>query len=289
MNRKYFIELIFGLFLLSFAMNSLAQKNSLPHTEVIKGIAMVSIPAGSFMMGHDYVNTAGKEDRVNVYCSDEQPVHRVTLSAFQIGATEITQAQYIAVIGKNPSTFNGDVNLPVTNVSADDALIFCNKLSESAGLEVCYDPKTGKCDFSKNGFRLPTEAEWEYSCRAGTHSQFAEGNSEKDLDRAGWYLSNSGGRTHPVAQKKPNAWGLFDMHGNVFEFCYDGYDERYTGGNYTPESVTNPKGIENFNLRIMRGGGWFSEPSACRSTSRSNFWTGGGNYYIGFRVARSIQ
>ncbi|MFA6472430.1 MAG: formylglycine-generating enzyme family protein [Candidatus Latescibacterota bacterium] len=257
--------------------------------EIIKGISLVSIPSGSFMMGHDYVNTSGKIDKVNVYYADEQPVHRVTLGAFQIGATEITQGQYRAVTGNNPSVFTGDDNLPVTDLSADEALAFCNKLSEAAGFEPCYDPKTGKCDFTKNGFRLPTEAEWEYSCRAGTITQFAAGNGEKDLARAGWYIGNSGGKTHPVAQKESNAWGLYDMHGNVFEFCYDGYDERYIGGNYTSQSVANPKGIEEFNLRIMRGGGWFSEPSACRSTARSNFWTGGGNYYIGFRVARSIQ
>lgn len=257
--------------------------------DVIKGITMVLIPAGSFMMGHDYVNITGNVDKVNVYYSDEQPMHRVTLNAFQIGATEITQGQYKAVTGVNPSTFTGDDNLPVTNVSADEALIFCNKLSEAAGMEPCYDPKTGKCNFSKNGFRLPTEAEWEYACRAGTRTQFSTGDTEKDLDRAGWYIVNSGGRTHPVSQKKPNAWGIYDMHGNVFEFCYDGYDERYTGGNYNPESVTNPKGIENFNLRIMRGGGWFSEPSVCRSAARSNFWTGGGNYYVWFRVVRSVK
>lgn len=289
MNRKYINLLIAALCLFLYAGNSLAQKNIIPKREVIKGITMVSIPAGSFMMGHDYVNTAGKIDKVNVYYSDEQPVHRVTLNAFQIGATEITQGLYKGVTGLNPSTFTGDDNLPVTNVSANDALAFCNKLSEAAGLEPCCDPKTGKCDFSKNGFRLPTEAEWEYACRAGTRSQFSTGDTENDLDRAGWYIANSGGRTHPVAKKTPNSLGLYDMQGNVFEFCYDGYDETYTGGNYSPESVANPKGLEIFNLRIMRGGGWFSEPSVCRSAARSTFWTGGGNYYIGFRVARSMK
>jgi len=256
--------------------------------ETINGIKMVSLPGGTFNMGSDYVNNTGKKEKVNVFYPDEQPVHKVTLSPFSISTTEITQGQYKALTGKNPSTFQGDDNLPVTNVSADQALLFCNLLSVSAGLEPCYDEKTKSCDFTKNGFRLPTEAEWEYACRAGKTTHFNTGNTEKDLDRAGWYISNSGGKTHPVAQKEPNAWGIYDMHGNVFEFCYDAFDEAKGYGNYTPEPVTDPKGYDNFNLRIMRGGGWFSEPSDCRSATRSNFWTGGGNYYIGFRVVKPI-
>jgi formylglycine-generating enzyme required for sulfatase activity len=265
-----------------------AQKTSAPKKEVIKGITMVSIPTGSFLMGYDY--TPGPpNDPVNRYNPDEQPVHRVTLSAFGLGATEITQGQYRTVMGTNPSTFTGDDTLPVTNVSADNAIAFCNKLSVSAGFSPCYDEKTGICDFSKNGFRLPTEAEWEYACRAGTKTHFNTGNSSADLDRAGWFQGNSANRTHPVGRKAPNAWGFYDMHGNVFEFCYDGFDEIYHWGNYRAEPQKDPVGCGVFNLRIMRGGGWFSAPSDCRSASRSNFWTGGGNYYIGFRVARSMR
>ncbi|MCE5251949.1 formylglycine-generating enzyme family protein [bacterium] len=258
-------------------------------TEVIQGITMVTVPAGSFQMGYDYVSDSVPGGKVNVYYPDEQPVHTVTLSPFQISSTEITQALYASVMKDNPSTFTGDDSLPVTNVSANDVLRFCNKLSEAAGFEPCCDEKTGTCDFTKNGFRLPTEAEWEYSCRAGTKTHYSAGNTEQDLDKAGWYIGNSGGRTHPVGGKEPNAWGLYDMHGNVFEFCYDGFDETYNSGNYSKEPVTDPRGCSNFNLRITRGGGWFSEPSVCRSAARSCFWTGGGNYYIGFRVARSVK
>jgi formylglycine-generating enzyme required for sulfatase activity len=277
-----------ALSLLFFLAGVQAQGKPSVKREVIQGITMIAIPAGSFLMGHDYTPGA-PNDPVNRYYPDEQPVHRVTLDAFQIGATEITQGQYRAVTGSNPSSTVGDDTLPVTNVSANDAIAFCNKLSAAAGFAPCYDEKTGKCDFSKNGFRLPTEAEWEYACRAGTRTHFNSGNTLADLDRAGWFIGNSGNRPHPVAQKAPNAWGLYDMHGNVFEFCYDGFDETYSLGNYTAEPGVNPVGYGNFNLRIMRGGGWFSEACDCRSATRSTFWTGGGNSYIGFRVARRIR
>ena len=120
-------------------------------------------------------------------------------------------------------------------------------MSKAAGLEPCFDEKTGKCDFSKNGFRLPTEAEWEYACRAGSDSHFCIGNTEADLEKTGWYAGNSGSKTHPVAQKQPNAWGLYDMHGNVFEQCYDGYEEAQNHTTYTSDSVTDPINSENFN------------------------------------------
>ena len=266
-----------------------AQVKSGVKKEVIQGITLVSIPAGIFIMGNDYTPGPGKDDGVNVYCPDEQPVHRVALSTFQLGATEITQGQYKTVMGENPSTFTGSDDLPVTNVSADSAVKFCNLLSKAAGFAPCYDEKTGKCDFTKNGFRLPTEAEWEYACRAGSRTPFNSGSTKADLDKAAWYLENSGGKTHPVARKQPNAWGLYDMHGNVIEFCYDGFDETYSAGNYKAGAVTNPVGCEVFNLRITRGGGWFSAAKDCRSATRGCFWTGGGNYYIGFRIARNAR
>ena len=283
---KIYYHIVVKVLIIGFILSSCSQEGSHKiEKEVIHGITMVSIPAGSFMMGHDYKKDPSLPDNVNRYYTDEQPIHEVLLSAFRISETEVTQAQYKAITGENPSTFEGD-NLPVTNVGATDALKFCNKLSEAAGLDPCYNEKDGTCDFSKNGFRLPTEAEWEYACRAGTSTLFYTGNTEADLDKAGWYLGNSGKKPHPVAQKEQNAWGLYDMHGNVFEFCYDGYNEALVHKSYPDESITDPTGYNNFNYRIMRGGGWFSESSSCRSFTRSMFWTGGANYYIGFRVVR---
>ena len=192
-----FFTVFSALFLcIAVTASSAPKKKAAPVRTVVAGIALVDIPAGSFLMGNDY--SAGKTgDPANRYYSDEQPVHRVTLSAFQMGETEITQAQYRAVTGTNPSSVVGD-DLPVTNVSANEAVAFCNKLSLSAGLAPCYDEKTGKCDFTKNGFRLPTEAEWEYACRAGTTTLFSSGSTAASLDRAGWHIGNSGGKVRPV-------------------------------------------------------------------------------------------
>ena len=249
---------------------------------------MVDIKAGSFLMGFDYVYDP--KDKIQRFYPEEQPVHKVTLSAFQMSSMLITQAQYKAITGENPSTFKGD-DLPVTNLGATDALKFCNKLSIAEGLEPAFDEKpgnyvSGKCDFSKNGYRLPTEAEWEYACRAGSKTHFNTGNLESDLDKAAWYIKNSGGKTHPVGQKAPNAWGLYDMHGNVWEQCYDGMPQDTGGFEYTPEDQKDPAWDKYFDLRVMRGGGWFTEAWDCRSSVRSSFWTGGGNYYIGFRIVR---
>jgi len=256
--------------------------------EEIGGITMVTIPAGSFRMGYDFIS-GDDDDGVARYYPDEQPVHTVTLRSFQIGSTEITREQYLSVMENDPSSFEGESDLPVTNVGATRALEFCNRMSELSGLEPCYDPATGKCDFDKNGFRLPTEAEWEYSCRGGTTTHFNSGNERADLERAGWFLDNSGGHPHSVGGKEPNAWGLYDMHGNVWESCYDGYDETFAFGNYPESPVADPTGHDNFNLRIIRGGGWYSEASECRSAVRGAFWTGGGSSWLGFRVARSIR
>ncbi len=259
-------------------------RTAAPDVEEIGGVKMTTIPRGTFLMGYDYRVDAPGGERVNRYYSDEQPVHEVTVSAFRIGVTEITQELFERIMGHNPSAVTGP-DLPVTDVGANEALEFCNRLSEAAGLEPCYDASTGRCDLSKNGFRLPTEAEWEYACRAGTTTHFNTGDTEEDLARAGWYLANSGGAPHSVGLKEPNAWGLFDMHGNVWEMCYDAADEYE--GRYRPGHVTDPVNEGTFNYRVNRGGSWFGEPSECRSAVRGKFWTGGGSNHLGFRVAMS--
>jgi len=194
-----------------------------------KGVTMklVRIPRGKFMMG----SPDSEQDRH----PDEGPQHEVTISKpFYLGLTEVTQTQYQAVMGANPSQFKGPTN-PVESVSWDDAVLFCRKLSE----------KTGKT------FRLPTEAEWEYACRAGTRTRFSFGDSESILGDYAWWGGNSGGKTHPVAQKKPNAWGLYDMVGNVWEWCADWY------GTYSSGASTDPQGNIPDGHRVVRGGSWW--------------------------------
>ncbi|MFC1608035.1 SUMF1/EgtB/PvdO family nonheme iron enzyme [Candidatus Latescibacterota bacterium] len=239
----------------------------------ITEITMVSIPAGSFQMG----DIQGGGD------SHERPVHAVTLSGYEMSATEITQRQYQYVVGTNPATefYGAGDTYPVYDISWYDAVKFCNALSDAAGLARCYDESTWECDFSLNGYRLPTEAEWEYACRASTDTRYYTGNSESDLARAGWYKSNSDGKTHPVAQKTPNSWGLYDMHGNVWEWCND----KYGNGSYSLSHTTNPTG-PTFGSPMVRGGSWSHDSSVCRSAWRNRYGLQVGNADFGFRVAR---
>jgi len=262
----------------------------MPKTEVFQDITMIALPGGTFMMGHDYTPDPSLSDKVNAFYPDEQPVHKVSVKPLQMGRTQVTQGQYKKIMDDNPSTFTESDDLPVTNLGPAEIIKFCNKLSQQEGLTPCYIEKTRECDFSKNGFRMPTEAEWEYACRAGTTTLFYTGNTEKDLDRAGWYLGNSGGKTHPVARKEPNAWGLYDMHGNVFEYTNDDWIPAMCYGRYLPEGAVK---VFNYyhSLNMTRGGGWFSEPSECRSATRACFCSWANiyqSYYMGFRIARSI-
>jgi len=164
---------------------------------------MVRIEGGTFTMGSPD-DEPGREDY-------EGPQHQVTVSSFYMGKYPVTQEEYQAVMGVNPSYFKGD-NLPVEQVSWYDAVEYCNRLSQREGLKAAYTVKGKKVTWNRksNGYRLPTEAEWEYACRAGTTTPYNSGTS---VDNAGWYYDNSGGRTHPVGEKQPNAWGLYDMHG----------------------------------------------------------------------------
>ena len=250
------------------------------------GIKMVPIPFGSFQMGSN-------DDR-----DSAKPVHMVTLDEFEMSKYEITQGQYEAIMGENPSWFSGSDDLPVERVSWYDAVRFCNSVSYLVGFDRCYDETSWECYFIKNGYRLPTEAEWEYACRAGTTTKYYTGDSESDFDRVGWYYSNSGNkslyghewdsnemdanncRTHPVGEKEPNAFGLYDMHGNVFEWCHDWFDD------YTSGSVTNPTGPTSGPGRVLRGGSWGTNAKKWQSVSRgmNSPWNRFGNF--GFRVVR---
>jgi formylglycine-generating enzyme required for sulfatase activity len=194
----------------------------------------------------------------------EKPAHGVTLTKpFYMGKFTVTQEQYQAVMGSNPSHFKGKDN-PVEQVSWEDAQAFLKKLSEQ----------------TKQALRLPTEAEWEYSCRAGTTTMYYSGDTEADLARVAWYDGNSKSTTHPVGQKEPNKFGLYDMHGNVWQWCQDWYGEDY----YGKSDAENPAGPEQGAFRLLRGGSWRNGPMDCRSGRRDRDGPGYRNLYLGFRI-----
>ena len=179
------------------------------------GIEMVLIPAGRFKMG----SASGKED--------ESPVHEIEIDAFLMDRYEMTQANYAKLVPINGSHFKGP-DRPVEMISWDDAALYCNKRSQEEGLDPCYDEETVACNFAANGYRLPTEAEWEYACRAGTTGDYSFGSDNRQLSQYAWFADNADKQTHPVGQKKPNAWGLYDMYGNVAEWCNDVYAKGYS-------------------------------------------------------------
>jgi formylglycine-generating enzyme required for sulfatase activity len=223
------------------------------------------IPPGTFMMG----SPAGEMGRV----SDESPQHQVTLTrGFYLMTTEVTQGQWQAVMGNNPSYFkNCGSDCPVENVSWNDVQEFIKRLNQKEG---------------GNKYRLPMEAEWEYAARAESTTAFASGGiretdcgHDPSLDAMGWYCGNAKYTTHPVRQKRPNGWGLYDMHGNVWEWCAD------WKGDYPSESVTNPTGPSSGADRVLRGGSWGCSAKLCRSADRDGNDPGFRYSSIGFRLA----
>jgi formylglycine-generating enzyme required for sulfatase activity len=246
---------------------------------------MALIPPGTFRMG----NITGHRDG----WGDEKPVHEVAITrAFLMSRTEVTQAKYEAVMGTNPSTWKLPDH-PVALVNWYMAVEFCNALSRREGLDICYSGSGANtvCDFTANGYRLPTEAEWEYACRAGTETDFHNGNltatetslHDPALDLAGWYYGNSGSSTHPVGQKEPNDFGLHDMHGNVNEWCWDwnGTDS------YASSPVDDPRGPSSGNRRVIRGGACSNVARFCRSASRASARPESSGDSGGFRVVRT--
>jgi formylglycine-generating enzyme required for sulfatase activity len=254
---------------------------------------MTPIDAGIFQMGSPAAKANWNKDKR----------HSVTLPrGFYIGTYPVTQELYQRVMGSNPSRFksspaNGEAQArrPVEQVSWYDAIVFCNKLSILVGLSPVYriqgstDPSSWgavpgssnaewdavQADWNANGYRLPTEAEWEYACRAG--KQIVDDTS----DNTGWFSGNSDNRTHEVGKKLPNAWGLYDMHGNVYEWCWDWYGDDY----YTAAGAgSDPKGPASGEFRVERGGSWTNGEVNMRSASRSRFYPNRRYYTLGFRV-----
>jgi formylglycine-generating enzyme required for sulfatase activity len=223
------------------------------------GMRLKLLPGGTFSMGTTLISR------------DERPVHQVTLTQpFYMGVHEVTQSQYEQVMGNNPSQFKGQSN-PVEMVSWYDAVEFCRKLSS-----LTEEKSAGGV------YRLPTEAEWEYACRAGTDSEYSFGNDASALSTYGWFNDNSGKTTHPVGKKRANGWGLYDMHGNVREWCLD--SKRY----YRSGSVTDPGTSSGANRgRGHRGGSWYTGARDCRSAYRSHNSRDLRRNFVGFRVALS--
>ncbi len=214
------------------------------------GISMVLIPTGSFIMG-------------SAEQQDASPEHEVTISAFYMDRCEVTQGCYERIMGKNPARRKGDEN-PVERVRWTDALKFCNARSIEEGLSPCYDLETWSCDFSANGYRLPTEAEWEYACRAGSTGDYFFSGGVEQLDAHGWFRANAGRKHHPVGQKQPNAFGLYDMAGNVREWCNDWY----AVDAYTADRQVDPRGPASGEKTVLRGGAFSSSAESCNSWTR---------------------
>jgi formylglycine-generating enzyme required for sulfatase activity len=225
------------------------------------GMEFVLIPAGTFMMGSPDSYAAARDS--------EKPAHRVTISRpFYLGKYAVTQEQWKAVMGTSPSRFTGDGNRPVECVSWDHAQEFIRRLNAKEGGMV---------------YRLPTEAEWEYACRAGSQTAYSFGDDVGQLGGYAWYAENSGDTTHPVGQKQPNAWGLYDMHGNVCQWVQDWY------GEYAPESVTDPQGPASGLHRVMRGGSWNFVAGFCPSACRLLAVPGARDVELGFRLVREAR
>ena len=228
-------------------------------TYYANGVAfqMVEVRGGTFTMGA--TSEQGSDAK-----SDEKPAHKVTLSDYYIGKTEVTQALWKAVMGNNPSYFEGE-NLPVECISWHDCKTFISKLNALTG---------------KN-FRMPTEAEWEYAARGGSKSRGYKYSGSNTLDDVAWYSGNSDSETHEVGTKSPNELGLYDMRGNVSEWCNDWH------GDYSSASQTNPKGPDSGTKRVDRGGGWWHHAGGCRCSYRSCSGPDSGSYDLGLRLCLS--
>ncbi|HUH65612.1 MAG TPA: formylglycine-generating enzyme family protein [Syntrophales bacterium] len=247
MKKTKILFVVMAMLMVAVFVSTVAAQDKTFASSVI-GAKFVLIPAGTFMMG-------------------DVSEHQVTISKpYYMETTEVTQGQWRKVMGNNPSVFStcGD-NCPVENVSWGDAQEFIRRLNQKEGI---------------NKYRLPTEAEWEFACRAGAKSKEAPGSAEGNLGDYAWYEANSDRKTHPVAVKKPNPWGLYDMHGNVLEWCQDWQDD------YPEKAMKDPKGPPSGQHKILRGGAWLGSPTTLRCTFRSQDYGIVKSNDIGFRLAR---
>jgi formylglycine-generating enzyme required for sulfatase activity len=231
--------------------NSTASADASAPTEPGSAIEMVLIPGGTFTMGD--------EDE------PDAPPHEVTISPFYMDKCLVTQEQYERVMGDNPARWKGPKN-PIEQVRWSDAVKFCNARSRLEGLEPCYNLETWECSFDANGYRLPTEAEWEYACRAGAKTAYFFGDSASQLANYAWFEKNAGGHPQPVGQKMPNPWGLYDICGNLWEWCNDFYGVEY----YSESPQKDPRGPAEGDTKVVRGGAWKFSADNCRCGYRYN-------------------
>ena len=216
---------------------------------------MIAVKGGTFTMGATSEQTGA--------ASDESPTHGVTLSDYYIGETEVTQELWSAVMGSNPSNFTGNMQRPVERVSWDDCQTFISKLNELTG----------------ETFRLPTEAQWEYAARGGNESKGYTYSGSNAIDDVAWCWYNSGEMTHPVKTKAPNELGIYDMSGNVLEWCSDWY------GSYSSAAQTDPTGPSTGSNRVRRGGSWYDFPTGCRVANRYYYAPTFSYHDLGLRLA----
>ena len=252
--------------------------------ETPQGDTMVLVPGGTFSMG-------AEDGR-----AQEAPAHQVEVDAFAIDKFEATQDLLARLQMPDPSQFKG-AGHPLEQVRWSDAAMICNERSRLEGLEPCYDEDSLECDFNASGYRLPTEAEWEYACRAGQPAESGYGfeGGESRLRSHACYAGNSGKRKRSVGRTRPNRWGLCDMHGNVAEWCHDVYSVDYysvDGRDRSP--VSNPRGPTSGKERVIRGGSWASSADVCRSSYRSHADWGTSDACfsdntVGFRCVRRLS
>ncbi len=244
-----------------------------------EGPELVVIPGGEFLMG--------SSDADEQPVTDEKPQHRVAVSTFYMARFPVTRELYRKILDKYPSQWEkqGDDPLPANYVPWFDSVQFCNALSERCGLQPCYRITGERVEWDRDvdGYRLPTEAEWEYAVRAGTATRWFCGDDESQLGCYAWYDEGSSGDVHPVGQKEPNAWGLYDMMGNVWEWCWDWY------GPYSADAVPDPVGSDRAGRRVLRGGAYGREARDLRSARRGRDAPEVRNVVIGFRCVRAAR